>query len=256
MYQSVGSYQVPQSVLTRINSIATNTPGYTTGNTFIQDINDGDGVVNMDYFPVHITQLPKNSNNQTMTPLELLEYFRKNITPTFTQGNSTQFSPYYDGTYLLGQPVVYVNDSSIYNNADVNSLGAWGHFHINLDDGSIVESDYEKSTSDKYFTFTTLATPLDGTHPVAGNRRFGIKTSSQGGYEFYISGVDRVWDWSASVYNGFFHTGFAADALWEQVQTNMINFVNQNGGSATYFTPHHKAARVEWNSVKDFLNGN
>jgi len=44
LLQEIGSYQVPQSVLSRINYIATHTPGYSTGNTFIQDINDGDGV--------------------------------------------------------------------------------------------------------------------------------------------------------------------------------------------------------------------
>jgi len=202
--------------------------------------------------------------HQTMTMLELLEYFRKNISPTFTQGNSTTFSPYFDGAYLLGQPVVYVDDHNLFNSDDVNSLGAWGHFHISLDDGSIVESDYEKSASDNYFIFTTMATKKDDTHPVAGNRRFGIKTSSQGGYEFYISGVDRIWKFYASIINNNFisnyfdqHIAFdAADALWEQVQTNMINFVNQNGGSASYFAPQHKSARVKWQgAIKDFLNG-
>lgn len=263
MLQEIGSYQVPQTILADINiRIWNNGPKYTTNNTFIQDINNGDGVVNLDYFPVHISQLPNDpATNQTMTPLELLDYFRKNISPAFTQGNSTEFSPYYDNDFQAG---VLINDANKYNSADVNSVGSWIHIHINPDDGSVVESDYEKSTSNKYFIFTTLATPIDGTHPVCGNRSFGIKPSSQGGYEFYISGVDRAWNWYAALANDNFisnyfnqHIGFdAADALWEQVQSNMINFVQQNGGTASYFAQPHKAARVQWLPVKDFLNGN
>lgn len=61
--------------------------------------------------------------------------------------------------------------------------------------------------------------------------------------------MNRVWDWYAALANQFSNGYFGFDIaaqLWEQVQTNMINFVQQNGGTASYFTNHHKSARVKW----------
>ena len=55
-------------------------------------------------------------------------------------------------------------------------------------DGTVVLSDYQKSvtTNHYWFTFTTMATLYDGTHPVSGNRRFGIVPHPNGGWQFYI----------------------------------------------------------------------
>lgn len=68
---------------------------------------------------------------------------------------------------------------------------------------------------------------LDGQHPVAGNRRFGIFPDASGGYTFFILGVDRIWNWYTSVGNWVFQgAGFEkSDALWTNIQTNLKTYV-------------------------------
>lgn len=258
--QEVGNYQIPQSVSTRIESIRnTYSPQYNQNNFFIQKLeNAHGGVVNCDYFPVHIDQLPKNSNNQTMTPLEYLEYFRQNITYIAGLGggggfSGTNFESYYDSN-------VNFFDSKFTENYG-SSLGALVHIIIGpaQDNGTIVESGYQttSSSSQYWFMFTTMYSPLDAAHPVAGNRRFGIKPDPNGGYTFYIMGVDRTNDWSTTLFN--FVTGGAfssADHLWEAVQDGMISDVNAKGGQASLYTPREKIARPDWSGpVKQYLLG-
>lgn len=264
MMQEIGSYQVSQFVLDRIqNIINTNSPAYTSNNTFIQDINDGVGVINMDYFPVQITQLPKKSNGQTMSPLEFLEFFRKNITPTFTSGNSATFEPFTH--YVAGS--INIDETFIYNSNSTSSLGSWVHIHIPINEsvyfpmrnnGTVVLSNYFTNfvLNDYYFTFTTLATLKDGTHPVAGNRRFGMKPDPNGGWVFYISGVDRCYGWYM-LFEGAQNSAFTnADILWQNIQNNVVSYIINNQGFAGFYSPMNKKIRVNWEgAVKSFLKG-
>jgi len=51
-----------------------------------------------------------------------------------------------------------------------------------------------------------------------------------------------------------FGTGFAkADALWNNIQKNMVSYINANGGQAVQQAP--VIARPNWNDVKDYLQG-
>jgi hypothetical protein len=124
-------------------------------------------------------------------------------------------------------------------------------------DGTVVLSDYhiDHAAQHYWYTFSTMATAYDGTHPVCGNRRFGIVPHAQGGWQFYITGVDRVWDY-------FVHRlalsslGFEnADILWESLQNSIINYCNSNGGQAHHFIQPSLKARVEWDKVEQFLTG-
>ena len=69
---------------------------------------------------------------------------------------------------------------------------------IPLDAGTVVESGYtdqfDPVTNSIYdrFTFSTMHTPNDGDHPVSGNRRFGIYNDPNGGYTFYVGGLDGI----------------------------------------------------------------
>ncbi|HET8573698.1 MAG TPA: hypothetical protein VFL76_07490 [Edaphocola sp.] len=259
VHQEVGNYQIPQSVTNRIQNIRnTYSPQYNQNNFYIQKLeNAHGGVVNCDYFPVHITQLPKNSNNQTMTPLEYLEYFRQNITYIAGLGGGggfagTNFESYYDSN-------VNFFDSKFTENYG-SSLGALVHIIIGpaQDNGTIVESGYQTTSSSNqyWFMFTTMYSPLDAAHPVAGNRRFGIKPDPNGGYTLYIMGVDRTNDWSTTILNVITGVAFSsADALWNAVQDGVISDVNSNGGQAALYTPRQQLARPKWNKVKNFLEG-
>lgn len=73
MFQEIASYPVPPFTLNRIQNIVnSNSPTYSSNNTYVQDIRDGVGVVNMDFFPIHIQQMPRKSNGADMSPVELL----------------------------------------------------------------------------------------------------------------------------------------------------------------------------------------
>ncbi|MNS44348.1 hypothetical protein D3C72_767890 [compost metagenome] len=256
--QNIASYTPPQSVLDKVNWVANNNgPSYSPSNTFIQRVQDGIGVVNMDYFPVHIQQLPKNANGVTMTPLEFLEYFRKNLShPTMLSGDAS-FTPYIHS--IPG--TVNINETSTFNSAEENSLGSMIRIRM-TDNGTVILTDYHVDIFEQtyWFTFTTMATPLDGTHPVAGNRRFGIQQQTDGTWQFYTAGVDRCFDWYVALgnQNPFDHYfGFHdADAVWGAIQQSVINFVNSNQGQANYFTIPSYAVRAEWLMVRDYLEGN
>lgn len=79
----------------------------------------------------------------------------------------------------------------------------------------------------------------------------------QGEFTFYTMGVDRVSDhvfelvnWFGSgdgtIFNG-------ADNLWRAMQTNMIEFVNANGGVAELYGTSEIKTRPNWDDVKAFL---
>jgi len=128
-------------------------------------------------------------------------------------------------------------------------------------DGTVVLSDYQKNvtTNHYWFTFTTMATLYDGTHPVSGNRRFGIVPHPNGGWQFYISGVDRAWGWYTALGNFLLDDfGFQeADELWGTIQSNIVNYISNHQGEASFFIPTHNSSRINWSgNIIPFLNGN
>jgi hypothetical protein len=255
LYQDVGSYQVPQSVINRITGIRSqNTPTYTSSNFKIQDINDaaggviGAGRVNCDYFYVNISALPYQNGIQ-MTPDELLEYFRTHLNSFIGSNVNVEFEPYVHSV----PPNVNINETAKFASSYENSEGAIIHIDM-ADDGTVVESGYSRNTSVNHhnFTFTTMKTPLDYSHPVAGNRRFGI-FSYQGGYVFYNMGVDRTNDISTSLVNVANIAFTGADELWHSIQSNIQNYINTHSGSAPSID--ERIARPNWNAVKLFLQG-
>lgn len=262
MYQDVGSYQVPQSVLNRIQDIRNSYPSiFNTDNFKIQSINEATGpVVNLDYFPVHITELPYNSNHVRMTADEFLEYFRNNINFFISLGGgNVVFSPYIQSPF---------SDHTKWLTPYEGCVGSIVHISIPTsvpgvsDDGTVVVSGYSRnqSTNSHSFRVTTMESPLDGEHPVAGNRVFGIMPDvNNGGYCFYIMGVDRTFGSFVSFMNNTFNSAFAgADQLWTGVQSGVISHLNSSNanGAANLYTPNHTIARPKWNNiVKKFLQG-
>src|SRR5690606_7538188 len=123
-------------------------------------------------------------------------------------------------------------------------------------DGTVVLSDYHKNivTNHYWFTFTTMATLYDGTHPVSGNRRFGIVPHPGGGWQFYVTGVDRCKD--LFMLPGFMQeSAFTnADELWEKIQQNLVGYINTHQGNSI-LSPSKKV-RVPWEgTLKLYLKG-
>jgi len=104
------------------------------------------------------------------------------------------------------------------------------------------------------FSNSTISSPLDGSHPVSGNREFGIFANpNNNGYTFYTMGVDRTTNWFFGVGNA---TGWgfnSADNLWTNVQGKMAAYINNNGGQAYVQAP--VIARPKWNHVDRYLRG-
>ena len=205
----------------------------------VQKIDDAHStVVNLDYFPVTINQLPV-INGVRQTPEQFLQYIRTNIN-SFVDTDYSTFSPY----NWYG-----IDDTQLWNST--NPIGAVIAIDIaGPDNGSVIVSH---SSSNKW-TFTTIHDPKYGDHPVSGNRDFGYIVNSDGSFTFYTRGVDRLTSWDGSAFQNA--TGFAfsqADALWNSFRNKIFDFVNTHQGSADILQSQIK--RPDWAVIKDVVDG-
>jgi len=102
-----------------------------------------------------------------------------------------------------------------------------------------------------------MTTPMDINHPVSGNREFGIYNDQTrpGEFTFYTMGVDRTSDLMFRLLNSNNQVFDGGDALWSNIQKNMIQFIINNGGQAETYTPIQIIARPKYEDVKRFLRG-
>lgn len=264
MYQRVAQFTPSIDVVNRLNSIRVAQGGWIVDNFNFQSLTDAYGtLVNCDYFPIQISQLPiNNATGLQMSPAEFLEYFRLNINSFITPPVAVNFSCFFGPQF---------DDCTKWNQPSGNSLGALNHIYIpgpsagpigTSNSGSVMISDYQHinnttNSEQHYFKFSTLETPFDYEHPVAGNREFGIFSNSNtpGQYTFYTMGVDRIWDWITEFGNISNYGFIKADELWTNIQQNMITYISNNGGVATNYAQPKIVARPKWNDVKEFLLG-
>src|SRR5690606_15375745 len=98
--------------------------------------------------------------------------------------------------------------------------------------------------------------PGAGNHPVSGTRQFGFEANANGGYNFYVRGVDRFDSniMENTAYATFVGNPFkAADNLWVSFQHKLNQYVNNNGGESNTNAP--VKYRPDWDMVKDVLEG-
>lgn len=241
--------QVQQAQISKLNQIISTTtlpPDINiTTVARLQNINNAySTVVNMDYFPITITQLPI-INGVRQTPEQFLEHIRKNIN-SFVNTSYSTFIPY----QWYG-----VNDIALWNSS--NPLGAVVALDIpGPDNGSVIVSDYSSTG----WTFSTIFDPMYASHPVSGHRDFGFTQNTNGSYTFYTRAVDRLTNAGGTTLKAVADfllpslSPFAiADALWESFQSKIENFVNTNGGNSTVSDP--QIYRPDWQQVKDVLEG-
>jgi hypothetical protein len=255
MWQNVASFQIPQLLLQRMDSVTNlfphNSSQVPINEMCEQTLANADGaVVNCDFFPIRITQLPTG-----FTAASLLEYFRTHLNQ-FSNSN-TSFNPY---GFYYGPTGVSFNDSVRFNAPYQQSTGSLIHINIFPNDGSVMQTSYISSEppandhSSYSFIFSTLYSPLDHGHPVSGNRKFGIYNTSTNANEwtFYTMGVDRIEDYLTDrIARRIGLNG--ADALWQTMQNKMVNFINQNGGQSSFYTEPYIKARPKWQDVEQFL---
>lgn len=201
----VASFTPPTSVLDHVQS-----SGYEM--QFIDDATNP--IVNLDYFSIAIQTMPKKANGQTMTDEEFINYFRLNI-GTFTE---TAWTP-------------ITSDNALWTSSD--PLGAILNITIPFDDGGVVTSDHDACC----WVFSTVKDPglfnEVGTHPVSGNRQFGM-TTENGVKTFFIKGADRSKNLLGQI------VGYGpADDFWETTITNVKEFINATAqaGQCSINTP-------------------
>jgi hypothetical protein len=245
-WQTVAQHTPPQSVIDKLTNLDEDYTSILSGDWDIQYIEDASSpIVNMDYFPVTISTLPKDpvTGNQ-FTPEGFFNHVRKNLN-TFFEGNDTEFGPYNS------------TEATIWNST--NYLGGIMRFDIDVtgpftQDGSVICS-YQNGN---VWRFSTIESPRDWSHPVSGTREFGLTANSDGTYTFYTRGVDRVAESTDDFIGGLplIQSAYdGGDALWTQFQTNLQTFINKpaNGGLAQKQTP--VISRPDWEKVKAVLRG-
>jgi hypothetical protein len=247
IFPRIAKFQVPNQIVERINFIRSVSANWFVDNFNIQSLAKGYGtVVNCDYFPIRIKKLPLG-----ISPKDLLESFRKNINSFISSDIDVKFMPYKDN---------YFDDSNQFNKDFKDCEGSLIHIDM-MNDGSVIISDYQNSklpnAERHYFKFTTMETPLDFEHPVAGHREFGIfeDPRATGEYIFYTSAVDRTHDYIFEYGNRPLRGFENADKLWSNIQLNFANFINKGFGVAEFNPSEIIIQRPNWEIVKEYLQG-
>ncbi len=167
---------------------------------------------NLDYYSVIIDELPTNMSSEV-----LYQQIRQNF-GDFKRNGGSELHAYNSREkekWLSNDPVSAVMSFDVFMEG------------VNVEDMSVVTSKVDHNQ----WIFTPVWTLGDGGHPLAGNRQFGLTSWGDGKkYTFFTRGVDRPEGNLDNVMKDEIFTG--ADKLWNAVMTNVVNYINQNGGKA------------------------
>jgi len=200
-----------------------------------QPIEDGSGPVNLDYYPVRIESFP-SINGSTLLPSELLEYVRLNLNAVIGKAwaylGSTTFTPW--------------NSQHRQTWESASPVGAFLFLDlVGPDNASLVCTAHGQRYwrfSTTYTSSTYNANPVLS-HPVSGNREWGIFGNDDGSYTFYTRAADRTTDFTDPSFS--YSLG---DQLWQALQRGVAKTVNNNGGQATVEAP--VAIRPPWSKLE------
>jgi hypothetical protein len=205
------------------------------GKWAVQYIEDGVGLINLDYYPVSIATLPiKPGTGVRFTGPEFVTFVRKNlnylvdfppgVTQPMFQPHDTRWGfPNYN--HDIGP---WSNDNPVGAVVSIEVAGVGGV--LGLEYGAVLASKYKNSPSLSYWRFSSIYTQWDSYHPVSGNREFGIKQVGPH-WEFYTRGADRTSNTQYHINNLFVFDG--GHQVWLSFQRKLAAFINNNGGSAT-----------------------
>ena len=247
-WQTLTQHKPNQIILDKLKAIKSK---YPRSDVAWQSIENASGdVVNLDYFPVTITTLPKNpASGQRFTAPEFLNYIRTHMNE-FVDNSITAFSP---------STITGFNEAQIWNST--NPFGGVIHLDIALPggDGTVICTQFNSNN----WIFSTIEVPYrplkqgyDGEHPVSGNREFGFSQNNDGSYTFYTRGVDRITDaLEAIVAEKYVDEPFKnPDALWNSFKNGIYNFTKNNAGAALPPSESQNSIyRPDWNKIKDVL---
>lgn len=265
IWESLAEYTPPPSVMNRLEYLQDNRRNfwetYIEGADWqVQQLSEANGTkVNMDYFSVTVSTLPGGMSAQ-----DLFEHIRANMpttdSTTFLNEEIAALEVYPD---LPDEEELWLSDNPLSSILSFQITDPVLGFNVN--DGSVITSDYETGSPASHWTFTTIKTPEDWRHPVTGNRKFGFKVNPNGTYTFYTRGVDRVTSWLDTGIQlslnamgkligreGLDLAFNTADDLWASYLDRMVAYIEANGGSAT--SNGSTTYWPQWDKVEGFLS--
>lgn len=213
----------------------------------VHRIEDGSGMVNLDYYPIKVHELP-TVDGRKLVPEELLARIRLNLND-FVDTDISQFEPFKrqdeeawkaedpDSAMLLIAIKLApgVSDRALVI-ASMNASNEWIFSTVRGGSG--------------YKALNNRDNP--GAHPVSGNRAFGF-VRDEAGWTFYTRGADRAtrpmdefWGIPKAREIGFKQ----ADKLWRTFQSKVAAYVNGHGGKAEVDERGTVSRRHDWDKIK------
>lgn len=199
-----------------------------------QDIRKANGdLINFDYYPVRITELPLKDDRTRFSAEEFLLFILHNINK-FIDLKLAAFTP--ENSMYMDSGWASKNQERYFSG---NPFGSVVHIDIPGNDGSVAITEWTGSS----WIFSTITTTRDGTHPVSGNREFGFKKSVADfskkdkltAFDFFTRGADRP---TGFMEDALSVTVFSkSDQLWRSFQSGIVKYVNSNGGNAEVRQP-------------------
>ena len=192
----------------------------------------------MDRFEVNVQTLPI-VNGSRLNPSDFLNYIRLNIN-NFINTDIATFVPYLEPSHGINDNIKWASN---------DPLGTM--LHIKMDDnGSVILSDHAPD----HWTVSTIRTPMDGNHPVTGNRSWGYKANPNGSFTFYVTGADRLTAPAHQIAQALFGIPFSgADKLWMSFQNKLSDFINAHQGNANVGSV--TTERPDYAALKDYFDG-
>ena len=247
----LANHKVGQEQLDKLKMVASTQPSWLLPliEDRVEDINKAySSVVNMDYFPVEVYDLP-TVDGVKLTASQFIEYIRKNIN-SFVDPDKSRFIPY--NYYGWNDTYMWQSGNPLGAMIGIDIPGVLGPYDGVFDDnGAVIVSKYDSTG----WVFSTIFDMVYGHHPVSGNRAFGYEDNGLGYYTFYTRGVDRLTDRLGDFMQN--HGGglpfISADALWKSFQQGIYDFVESHGGRAYIVSPTIR--RPDWDKVKSVVEG-
>ncbi|WP_438968581.1 hypothetical protein [Nonlabens sp.] len=269
-YIDLYNHTIPSSCVNRLMNLGGISSGYIN-----QPIWQGNvPLANIDYYGIEITTMPDLDGDGNLdTAQEVFNAYKDNFLD-FASGSQDDFQfasniPLdFDNIADISwefSPLIDPDDLTTFNSIDpitaifIINGNATGVAGLSADSGAVILSDYQ---SGDQWTVSTIETPQTGSQPFSGNRQWGITTNAQGNIELFTRAVDvarmsslieldfrnEISDKQTDYYN-------IANATWENLQTEIISWVNENGGQAS-LSLDTTVIKVDKTKIKELLEGN
>jgi hypothetical protein len=222
----------------------------------LQTLDDGYSDVNLDYYALEITRLPKDpATGARFSAREFFEYVRLGFPALLAQFPAMPGGPFSFGPYEATDATTW---------ASTTPLGAIMKFSIDAADigvvpmpewGLVLASEYSTDdvAGDWHWNFVTVkGGGVVRYHPVSGTRQFGLRRVGSS-YLFYVRAADRVSTFVEALAEYYFKAVFAGgDRYWKTFFSNLHTRINANDG----LTGHKlsDSRRHPWSEVKVYRN--